>query len=294
MEVMMFVKGVPEDSSLLKVREILLHSRKKLDSHKVGKPYVPVFDILLTQWGEVFKKSLEITDEQAIARAFLEFADVLLDDVVDQFDEATEDLPTLRELLFEGVAPSTLKRPIVGNQLKKLQQWIPRLQGDLPEEIKKLLPALVEAVDFATKAVKAEEEATEKQKAFQITGAKRQFIDTINKTRNDTFLSLSKEFEEESPAYRASLARRFLVKIQETTTYQNLDDQIADIKEQLDEAKQNASLLESRYQELVTKREQQAQSEQEEQTKEARLVALRQEAAALEAELSRTKKRKKK
>jgi hypothetical protein len=163
MEVMMFVKGVLDDSSLLKVREILLHSRKKLDSHKVGKPYVSVFDALLSKWWEVFKQPLEITDEQAIARAFLEFADVLLDDVVDQFDEATEELPTLRELLFENVAPSTLKRPIVGNQLKKLQQWISRLQGDLPETIKKLLPALIEAVDFASKASKAEEEAIEKQ-----------------------------------------------------------------------------------------------------------------------------------
>ena len=291
----MFVRSVEQDTSLLKVREVLLHSRKKLDSHPAGKSYVPIFDALLTQWWDVFKTATELSDEHALARALLEFADVLLDDSVDSFDDATEDLPDLRRLLFEGASASTLKRPIAGNQLKKLQQWVLRLQGGaLPDEVKALVPPLVEAVKLAEEATRLEESSLEKQKVFQLTGLRKQFIDNINQVRNDTFVGLSKQFEAETPGYRASLARRFLVKAQDAAGYRSSEEELSDVRARLDDARQSTALLEARYQELVIKREQQEQAEQEEQAKESRLAALRQETAALEADLARAKKRKKK
>jgi hypothetical protein len=103
---MMFFKGVPDDLSLLKVREILLRFRKKLE-----KSDAQTFDALLALWWKVFKKSPEITYEQAIARAILEFLDILLNDVIVPFDEATEKPPSMREMIDE--LPPDLRKELL-------------------------------------------------------------------------------------------------------------------------------------------------------------------------------------
>src|SRR5262245_15181505 len=112
----MFVRAIDPETSLLRLRELVLHSRRKLDSHPTGKSRVPIFDALLAEWWEVFKEFITLSDEQVLWRALIEYADLLLDDVVDQMDDATEGLPELRALFFEGVSASTIKRPIAGSQ----------------------------------------------------------------------------------------------------------------------------------------------------------------------------------
>ena len=86
----MFVRAIDPDTSLLRLRELILHSRRKLDSHPTGKSRVAVFDALLSKWWEVFKEFIALSDEQVLWRALVEYADLLLDDIVDQVDEATD------------------------------------------------------------------------------------------------------------------------------------------------------------------------------------------------------------
>lgn len=290
----MFVRAIEPDVSLLRLRELVLHSRRKLDSHPTGKSRVPIFDALLSEWWDVFKEYVALSDEQVLWRALVEYADLLLDDIVDQMDDATEGSLELRALFFEGQSASIIKRPIAGKQLKKLQQWVTRIQGEsIPASLKALLPALQAAVEMASDAVKKEEEATEKLKTFNLTGPRKQLLDKVNKARNETFLILTEAFQKEPAAYRASLVRRFLVRAQEGGAgASSLEDELEEVKASLSAANEQVALLEARYQELLTKKAEQDRDEEEQKEKEARLVALQQEAAALQEELARKKKRK--
>jgi hypothetical protein len=140
------------DLSLDILRTHLRFATARLKSDPNAASYVAGFTAFLTQWAAADAQEMANEDAVTDALAAAVGADTALDALVDAVNLAINGAkkPSAsnpqQKLYFGGTAPSKFRAPILGNQLKDMQQW-PALLGQ------STVPALKTLAAQATTAV---------------------------------------------------------------------------------------------------------------------------------------------
>ncbi|EYF08587.1 Hypothetical protein CAP_4117 [Chondromyces apiculatus DSM 436] len=172
----------------------ILHTQALLSAYPFLSTLVPPFVALLPSWLALHEE--ELGHDRAIALA--EARIVAVDDAFDYLAVAISSalLAELggnrkaeRYLRYYGAAPpGKLKRPVLGEQLATMRDWVPSLTA---EETSPTLQAygqqLAERVMQADQAVTALAQATQQRTDFVMMGARKAFVDTLNALRLTTY-----------------------------------------------------------------------------------------------------------
>lgn len=200
------------------------------------------FEAMLARLDTVALKQRNLRRAIALAQADVHSADAALDALVTEVDLAVQHVaektvghPT-RELLFHGMRPSDLRRPVLGFELETLRSWPTSLESTPYDSLKALAPTAAAALKAADDADAAFAAAQDQSRIFRLAGERKKLIDDVNALRARAFGVLSTYAHdhptEKVPAGVASLAFRKVRKSSKATV-QSLELEIATARDQV-------------------------------------------------------------
>ena len=206
------------DTSLDTIEEDLTFTLAVLKHHPFAASFTADFEAMLTRCDTVALEQRNLRRAIVIAQGGIANADGALDALVEQVDLAVSHLaeksaghPT-RQLLFAGMRPSDLRRPVLGFELETLRAWPTALESTGYDSLKALVPSATAAIKAADDAVVALAASQEQNRIFRLVGNRKKFIDDVNVLRAKTYGVLSTYAHdhptEKVPADIASLAFR--------------------------------------------------------------------------------------
>jgi hypothetical protein len=270
-------------TTILQIRAHLVHTLSRLTIDPRGEPFRQKFKDLREEWKTVQLQEIDLQDARVEAGAVLVYQDLNLDTFTDKVDELTEGNPQLRGLLFGDKTLYTFKRPIAGSQLRAMESWKDTLaSGDAPTEAQAMAPEAEALVTAAQEAEAAREGIKRRLKEFYAIGARKRFIDKVNVARAEIYHHFS-QLLTTNPELR--LDRRypysfFLQREGEATL--EIEDELAQLNEQIEGHQEQLSLLEGRRAELLAQKEAQDREAAEERARQERIVELQRELSALQ------------
>lgn len=186
---------LPSDRSLLMLREALIYSRALLSGHALTAAFFPRFDDLLTDWQKVQATELSLSDARVIASAQIDGVDAQIDDFVDRFSAVLLARVKSRDhalyrLYFKNGRAHDVKRPVLGDELRLMTEWVTHLAAATDAELKALGAELAKLVTAGQAAEKGWDDASQKIAAFRTLGDRKAFIDKANRVRQATFADL--------------------------------------------------------------------------------------------------------
>lgn len=269
--------------SLDVIRQHIVYTLARLTSDPRGVPFRQRFKELREEWKKLQLLEFDLQDEKTEAGADLKYRDDNLDAFVDRVDAATYSYQRLRDLLFGEKTPYAFKRPIAGDQLKAMALWGNSFASkDAPTEVQAMAPELDGLLKEAQSASDRKEEATRKLKEFYAIGAKKNFIEKLNRERDEVERYFSK-FVSDNPAL--GLDRKYPLSFfwrRETEGALELEDELALLQEQIEAQKEALSFFENRLKELIAQKESKDREAQEERARQERIEALQRELSALQ------------
>ena len=282
-EVCMSASQIPYSASLNQVRQHIVHTLTKLTVDPHGAPFLDKYRGLREEWKGLQLQEFDLQDAKTESNARLEAQDDRLDQFTDKVDEASKDNERFRAMLFGSKTVSAFKRPIAGTQLKAMDTWPGTLSSpDAPAHLQLYAEEAGKLVKDADLFVTDKEECNRKLKEFYAIGAKKRFIEKLNLLRDETHRYFS-QLVSEHPELK--LGRRYPSSFflqREGEAAIELDDEIAYLRAQIEESRDNIELMELRLKELLTKKEALEQEANEEKARQERIEALKQELALLQ------------
>ena len=278
------------DFSLDRLQEELVYSYAKLQAHPATQAIAPGAKSLLDEWQVLVVQEVGLRTEKVRAIAQEELADEELNDTVDEVVYHISGLdPGKREplvrLLLNGVPPSVFKRPVLGRQLEQMRAWPAALQMDtIPASLRALSPRVEAQVSAADQVSGAKEEANQSLRQFRLVGERFQFIQKLNRWRQETFGELDKLAAKDEKLPRNFAARFFLNNSQAEPTL-TTEEELVQLAARIEEAQSTAAALEFRRQALWNEKAKQDAALEEERSLQSALEETQRKAAELRARL---------
>ncbi|MFO0602508.1 MAG: hypothetical protein U0324_05000 [Polyangiales bacterium] len=163
-------------SSLDVLREDLVHLHLRLCRDPAARDLAPTVAAHLAGWRGVHEAQLAHWDAQTAAQVDVALADEALDAHVDEFAAdvlaaSGGDRQGPRFQLYFPVAPSTLKRPVLGEELEAARRWNTLLADETDGSLRAHADRFAAEVKDADDAVAARAAADAKNAAFRSVGA---------------------------------------------------------------------------------------------------------------------------
>lgn len=201
--------ALPTDASLEIRRDDLVFTRSRASADPAAVDIVPLVAKLLDSWTVVHGQQLVLWDAQTAADALIAAADDRLDGLVDRLSPALLALTKQKRTdahytLYFAVAPSQLKRPVLGPQLETIRGWLAHLAKETDPTLVRLHPEFQAAVKQAGDAVKARRKADADNEQFRAKGGLAKYLREVATARDAIYAKLDAR-----PAKDASLPRDF-------------------------------------------------------------------------------------
>ena len=152
---------------------------------------------LSKQWQPVMDKERALRRDTLSALALCWGVDRRLDGWTDRFHNALLISTSNRRnatdyaRYFGDESPSVVKRPVLGNQLKKLTSWVVSIKGASVPQLATLGTELEGLVAEGHKAEQAVRDARAKTKDFRALGERKALFDKLNSLRQSTYGALA-------------------------------------------------------------------------------------------------------
>lgn len=174
------------DSALRVFLEHNTHSGTQIAAHPLTAPLAPEYEAFQAKWLQVQTKEILLWVDTLKAAAKVAFADDILNRLVDKISNAIlviTDNKTdadLYTLFFKEKTPSVVKKPVLGNQLALMRDWIKLLKESTHAALNALGVELEQAVAYADKAVLEVGKAKNATHHFRTVGERRALVDEFN------------------------------------------------------------------------------------------------------------------
>ena len=158
----------------------------ELSAHPLAAPLIIKFDAFQAQWFTTNTSRIMLEIGQQKARGVVAAADDALDDFVDLLDRTlliavkNDRTAALYTHYFGLKPPNLLKRPILGDELVTVRNWLPSIQSSPIAAVAALAPLLMQILATADAAVATLQAAEQAIKDFDGIGAKKTLIDAFN------------------------------------------------------------------------------------------------------------------
>ncbi|MCC6555855.1 MAG: hypothetical protein IT372_23070 [Polyangiaceae bacterium] len=213
-------RDLPIDIATSDLDEEISHTLTFVRAYPILASLVAPFEASLQEWLGLYQTERTLERAVTAARAVI----IVIDDELDALamklsnvllaEVGEKKRKSPRYLRYFDEPPSRLMRPLLGDQLKKMREWVPSLtdpQCSPPvRDCGQKLAALVQRADDAVKAMgEAEQALTD----FQTLGPKKGFIDRLNALRLSAFAQIA-ELPRSQPELDlpASFANRFFLR----------------------------------------------------------------------------------
>ncbi|MFO0574034.1 MAG: hypothetical protein U1A78_08555 [Polyangia bacterium] len=191
------MRTLPYGFPLLDLIHELTFTSAQLEAHALSVSFAKPFADLTTEVHRAVARQFELVAAQARTEAKKVQADGVLNRLVDQsraalltLSDNNRDTP-LYKRLFGDQRPSTIKRPVLGEQLERMRGWVAPLQTATQPELTALAPLLTTAIKAADDAVTAGRTAEQQLTDFLEIGDCKALVDRANALRKATFGKLA-------------------------------------------------------------------------------------------------------
>lgn len=257
---------------------------------------VPYQTFYQQKWLSVVAQENELLVEAYRADAMVDVADHQLDDFVDELDPALllivgkDRSDPLYNYYFGKKRPHELKRPVLGDELETLRNFVDPLKTSPHGDLAALGEKLELMVARADTAVKRQQKAAETIKTFRTLGARSAAIDELNALRKSTAGTLS-EMPHKYPEKRLPVdyADRFFKRSQRRGKTAGKDITSADLQAMIAEQKQQLEALEKQLVDVLAKEEAEARAKSEKEALQSELLAAEKTAAETAARIAALK-----
>jgi chorismate mutase len=241
------------DTALETIDEDLTYALSILQPLAFAAAYAAEYQAMIARCDAVMLQQRTLRRAIVTRQGGVAGIDSRLDGFVDKVDLAvtaiTERDPShpVRQLLFRGVRPSDLKRPVLGAELEALRPWPKELTDTTFPPLVALAPEGAALIDEADDNVVALSAAQDANRVFRLVGERKVFINDVNalRARTQGFLGEYRHTHptEHLPSDLANLPFRSSRKSTKKTI-EDLDKEIASLKGDI-------AALESKRAELV-------------------------------------------
>lgn len=239
---------IPSEASLLTCLDHAATTRALLAADPLTQGLAADFDAWIVEWKAVFLQEIDLRIAGTSAAAVEVAADADLNDLSDETSRTVlvlvkndRDDPEYR-FYYNGERASDFKKPHLGSQLEGMRLWIGHMAASPAPAIVDLGARIAAKVQAADAAVEATATASQKEREFRLTGARRQLVDKLNALRKATYGTLS-EMPHKHPDLKlpATYADRFFRA--ERPTSPSRPPAAASIKVELDAAQKELDRL---------------------------------------------------
>jgi len=284
----MAVPTLGYDCSTDSLHDEIFYTLARLNADPVASDLAPAFASRLDEFRTLAANELTLTEARLQAQAAVDQADGVLDGFVDEFAavlliDANKDRksPKFRQY-FGSKAVAAFKRPVLNEELDGCRAWAGWMLESGSEKLAGFAPRAKELVAGGDQALQARRSADDAARAFRLTGARRQFIDSLNALRKSTYGVLgSRAHDKGYPlAYPDGFFRHQLhaARSTPTPTLEDCDRAMADLKAQLAD-------WQATRDELVKDQEAAAQAAAMDQSRQTALDQAKKDLAAAQARL---------
>jgi hypothetical protein len=182
----------PERISLGSVIDHILFTRARLAAHPLTQGMVADWDDQLQKWKVVAAQELAHQSAQAVANATVRGAGDDLGDTISAFAGAVltackgDRKTPVYKRYFGLMAPSALKRAVLGRELETVKGWVDGLKASSDPALASFGPRFESLVAAGTAAEEQASKADAAMSDFRRTGARLQFFDGLNALRKLT------------------------------------------------------------------------------------------------------------
>lgn len=183
-----------------------LYTHIRLGNDPHAKALSKKFGTYEPSWAKAVAIQQQLQDDLIRANIQVDQTDIVLDALVDrvnlaiQVAIASNHPASLFALFFAGVAPSLLKRPVLGAELEAMRPWPKLLQDSGVDALMALSKLVLEAVAAGDAAVAARKDAIAALDHFSALGAGKALLDQLNKLRDNTYGTL-RELRTDNPKW---------------------------------------------------------------------------------------------
>lgn len=177
---------IDHESSLDVLMEHNVYTAAKVAAHPLTRYLEPEYNAFQSKWFVVDVTETKLWIDILKGSARIAVADDALDSLVDHISNALLILTNgdreaaLYSVYFNGKNPSELRRPVLGNQLAFMRNWVSSLKESPHDSLKKLGDELALAVESADKAVAELAAAKMANRQFRTIGERRALVDELN------------------------------------------------------------------------------------------------------------------
>jgi DNA repair exonuclease SbcCD ATPase subunit len=271
------------DTPIPQIRAHIIYTLSRLSVDPRGEPFRQKFKDLREEWKGVQLQEIDLQDARLEAGALLFYRDLDLDAFTDRVDALSERDPRLRELLFGDKTTYSFKRPTAASQLRAMEPWSETLGSpNAPAAAQAMAPEAEALVNAAKEAEATREESKRKLREFYAIGARKRFIDKVNVARGEVYSHFSKLLSDH-PELRLDRRYPYTFFIQrEGEAAPELEDEIALIKERIEEHHDQLDLLEAHLQQLIAQKEARDRDASEGKARQERILELQRELSVLQ------------
>jgi hypothetical protein len=183
--------------SLQAHREDLVHLHTRLHCNPDTRELAAPIKKLIEDWPTVYYAQLEHWDAQSRAQIRVEMTDEALDEHVDEFaplvlDAAGGDRSSAHYRMYFAMAPSELKRFVLGEELDVIRGWVTMLSSEASAALRKHGTRFASEVANADEAVAERAIADAKNNAFRATGSYATYVERVREARDHAWLELER------------------------------------------------------------------------------------------------------
>jgi hypothetical protein len=284
------VRYFPLQSSLDFLQEELTYTYAKVLAHPATQAIAPGAKSLLDEWQDLRMQEVSLRTKKMRAVADEEIADEALNDLVDVVVHHLGGLDPgqrapLAHLLLHGAPPSIFKRPVLGRQLEQMRAWPGILQGEsMPAPLRALAPQVEACVAAADTVAGAKESATQDLRQFRLVGKRCQFVEKINRWRQETCGELDKLAARDASLPR-NFSGRFFMNSSQTEATLSREAELEQLAGRIEETRGLLGTLEARQQELWAEKTKQEAAQEEARALQEELDEAERKASELRARL---------
>jgi hypothetical protein len=172
-------------------------SLTRIQAHPLTAPMAADFEAMQ-------EEILAVSAKEALLRIGIQKAMALVavaDDELDAVSDATsktilietggDSSSPLYTLFFGDKRPSDFRRPVLGDQLGRMAEWVPHLQKSPIPALKAISDSVEAKVNAGYAAIAALSSAKQANKEFRVVGERKALIDKFNALRKSTYGKLS-------------------------------------------------------------------------------------------------------
>ena len=192
-------------SSLDATRDELVFLNVRLGRDPRARDLAPRVAAHLAAWRDVHDAQLTLWDAQTGAQVDVALADEALDAHVDTFAAdllrlCGDDRTSPRFTLYFPVAPSAVKRPVLGEELATARRWVTLLAAEEDDGLRAHGERFAAEVKDADDALAARAAADSRNASFRAVGAHATFMQGVVDTREHVWIELERRRADDKDA----------------------------------------------------------------------------------------------